>query len=171
MTKPDITIQTKVGEVLEYYPELEDVLLSMSPTFAKLKNPILRKTVAKVASLKQVAEVGNLDLSLLITTLRRAAGLALSTDEDASTDRLSREKPAWVEHDSIIDEFDACPIINRGGSPMQDVLSKANSLSTGHILRLMTPFVPAPVIDILKSKGYRCWCCRNGEVIETYITK
>lgn len=171
MPRPDITIQTKVGEILEHYPELEDVLMSMSPAFAKLKNPILRKTVAKVASLKQVAEVGNLDLSLLITTLRRAAGLTLSKDENTNADRLSEEKPAWVVLESVVDKFDACSIINAGGSPMQDVLSKANSLSAGHILRLITPFVPAPVIEILKGKGYQCWCCKNGEIIETYIIK
>ena len=59
MTNSKITIspKTKVGELLDAYPELENVLMAMSPAFEKLKNPILRKTVAKVATLQQVCIV------------------------------------------------------------------------------------------------------------------
>lgn len=41
----------KVGELLEAYPWLEETLVGFAPEFAKLKNPILRKTVARVATL------------------------------------------------------------------------------------------------------------------------
>jgi len=51
---------TKVGELLDTYPQLEAFLLSLSPAFAKLRKPILRKTVARVASLQQTAIVGAL---------------------------------------------------------------------------------------------------------------
>ena len=44
-----ISPKTKVGELLDAYPELESVLMEMSPAFEKLKNPILRRTVARVA--------------------------------------------------------------------------------------------------------------------------
>ena len=44
--KPLITPETKVGELLTHYPELEELLLQFSPAFATLKNPILRRTVA-----------------------------------------------------------------------------------------------------------------------------
>lgn len=169
MNKPDITIQTKVGEILEYYPELEDVLLGMSPAFVKLKSPILRKTVAKFASLKQAAEIGNVDLSLMIKTLRQAAGLTLSSVNDSDSDALKEVKPQWVSDDSVSEVFDARPIIDGGGSPMQDILSKTSLLTDGQILKLQTPFVPAPIIDILKSKNFKCWSSKNGEIIETYI--
>ena len=52
-----ITPATKVADLLAQYPELEDVLISMAPPFRKLKNPVLRRSVAKVASLKQAATV------------------------------------------------------------------------------------------------------------------
>lgn len=170
MEKPDITIQTKVGEILEYYPELEEVLLNMSPAFVKLKNPILRKTVAKVASLKQVAEVGNLDLSVLITTLRNAAGLSVSGEDSSDSEILKEERPIWAKNEAVTVVFDACPVINGGGTPMQDILSLANALSEGEILKLLTPFVPAPIIGLLRRKGYRCWSCKNKDKIETYIS-
>ena len=46
--------------LLEHCPELEDELLALSPAFAKLKNPILRRTVAKVATLCQAAGTGEI---------------------------------------------------------------------------------------------------------------
>ena len=50
LIKTEITPQTMVGDMLENYPELEDKLIEIAPVFKKLKNPILRKTVAKVAT-------------------------------------------------------------------------------------------------------------------------
>ena len=37
-SKPPITPQTKVAELLDAYPELEDVLVEMAPPFKKLRN-------------------------------------------------------------------------------------------------------------------------------------
>ncbi|MCP4310925.1 MAG: DUF1858 domain-containing protein, partial [Bacteroidetes bacterium] len=34
-----ITPKTRVGELLDAYPELEQVLMGLSPAFKKLKNP------------------------------------------------------------------------------------------------------------------------------------
>ncbi len=45
---------SKVGALLQEFPQLEDVLIQMSPAFGHLRNPVLRKTVAKVATLRQV---------------------------------------------------------------------------------------------------------------------
>jgi hypothetical protein len=39
---------TKVGALLDRYPELEDILIGLAPPFKKLKNPLLRKGVAKI---------------------------------------------------------------------------------------------------------------------------
>jgi hypothetical protein len=64
----------KVGELLEAYPDLEATLIGLAPEFAKLRNPILRRTVAKVATLHQAARIGGLDVRELVRTLRAAAG-------------------------------------------------------------------------------------------------
>jgi len=66
---------TKIAQLLDAYPELEEVLIRMAPPFKKLKNPLLRKSVAKVATLQQAAIVGRLDPSAMIDQLRQAVGL------------------------------------------------------------------------------------------------
>lgn len=46
----EITPSVTAHELLEAYPELEDVLIGIAPPFKKLKNPLLRKSVAKMAT-------------------------------------------------------------------------------------------------------------------------
>ena len=58
--------------------------MAMSPAFEKLKNPILRKTVAKVATLQQVAVVGGVNIDEMIRVLRRSAG---QDDTESAPDR------------------------------------------------------------------------------------
>ena len=62
---------SKVGALLQEFPQLEDVLIRMSLAFGHLRNPILRKTVAKVATLRQIAMIGDVPLGKLINSLRR----------------------------------------------------------------------------------------------------
>lgn len=72
----NITPDSRVGDLLERWPHLEAVLIDLSPRYRALKNPVLRRTVAKVATLRQVAAVGGVPLATLIERLREAAGLA-----------------------------------------------------------------------------------------------
>ena len=47
-----ITPKTKVAELLDAYPQLEDILIEIAPQFKKLQNPVLQKTIARVTSLQ-----------------------------------------------------------------------------------------------------------------------
>ena len=56
--------------------------------------------------------------------------------------------------------------------PVAAVLEKANSLQQGEIVELVSTFVPAPGIDLMKKKGFQVWCVRQGpSSIKTYFTK
>ena len=72
MKELDITPRTLVGDLLTAYPELEERLIKIAPVFKKLKNPVLRRTIAKVTTLKQASIVGKVSLSHLINELRTA---------------------------------------------------------------------------------------------------
>lgn len=54
-----ITPDTKINALLESYPQLEDALINIFKNFKKLRYPFLRKTIAKVTSLRQAAIIGN----------------------------------------------------------------------------------------------------------------
>lgn len=168
----DITPETKVGEMLEAYPHLEETLLELSPSFAKLKNPILRKTIGKVASLRQVAQVGGLNVGNVVSALRKAVGL---DNENIASDNFSEVEspsyPTWMNIADVSVTFDACDIIEKGESPMKEILSRASQLSKDEILLLITPFKPTPIIDILESKNYLSWSEQKQNKVYTYFKK
>jgi hypothetical protein len=169
--KLSITPKTKVGEILENYPQLEKVLLELSPAFSKLKNPILRRTIGKVATLQQAASIGNISVEMLVNKLREAAGQS-GIEISESDDKYTGPKPSWMNDGIIANSFDASPVINSGESPMAMISKKASELNSGEILEISTPFIPAPILDLLEQKGYFVYASKNSEnQVNSYIYK
>jgi hypothetical protein len=168
-SKVDITPKTKVAELLQSYPELEDTLIEIAPTFSKLKNPILRKTIAKVTSLRQAAKVGNVPLGEMINKLRKEAGL--KDDLQVDTDKIDKKSASeWLDESRIAMTLDARPILDAGEQPMGRIMSDLRKLEAGQIYKLITPFVPAPIMDLAGSKGFECWSLEdNPDEIITYF--
>ncbi len=67
MTTPPLTLtpKTTVHTLLKEYPFLLDFLVDYHPEFKKLTNPVLRRTVGRMATLDTVAEQGNVPLNRL----------------------------------------------------------------------------------------------------------
>lgn len=166
-----ISPKTKVGELLANFPGLESVLLDLSPAFEKLKNPILRKTVARVATLQQIAIVGGLKVDEIIRKLREASGQGDLSETSIDEGVVSDEPPSWFSPSKIVSSFDASPLINSGESPLNDILKQANLLVPGEIFELTSPFIPAPVIEILRTRGYKVYTAQIGSYAKSYITK
>jgi uncharacterized protein len=70
--------RTRLDDLLKEFPFLLDFLAGLSPRFAKLRNPVMRRTVGRVATLHQVAGFGGLPLPELLlkiqAEIKRAAG-------------------------------------------------------------------------------------------------
>ncbi len=134
-----ITPETKISALLDHYPELEVVLIEMAPAFKKLRNPILRKKVAKVATLRQISQIGDVNLGTLINTLRANVGMeeieGLSSDEDGG----SQTSPAWWDKASIVQNLDARSIIEGGEQPINRVMNDLKKLKENEIYELITP--------------------------------
>jgi hypothetical protein len=171
MARLIISPKTKVGELLENYPELEPVLINMSPAFEKLKNPILRRTVARVATLQQVAVVGGIDVAEMVKSLRKTVGQDAGESESSDTEYLMGERPGWFKEARITRKFDASSLINAGESPMNEILKETSLLEYGDIYELRTPFIPAPIIDILRKKGYKIYLVQNENFVSSYICR
>ena len=65
-----IGAQTKLDILLKEYPFLLDFLAGLSPRFSRLKNPVLRKTIGRVATLQQVAGFGDIPLAELLQKMQ-----------------------------------------------------------------------------------------------------
>jgi len=167
----DITPSVKVHDLLEAYPDLEDVLIGIAPPFKKLKNPILRRSVAKVATLKHISSVANVPLTELINRLRKCVGQAEIEATYDQEDYLQAQ-PDWYSAENISVSIEEAALGNEDKLTLARVLTEAKNLKKGDIIELVTTFLPAPGIDILKSKGYSVWSVQKpGGVIKSYFRK
>jgi len=167
----EINPSTTVYELLNEYPELEDKLIEMAPPFKKLKNPLLRKSVAKVATLKHISAVGDIPLADLINKIRKEVGQLEST-EDYEDEIYFSNQPDWFSEEIIKISLVEGESHDINEMTVVAVLREVKNVKQGEMIELVTTFLPAPGIDIMKSKGYSVWTTK-GEVntIKTYFLK
>ena len=75
----ELNPNVKVNDLLNRYPFLKDFLITLSPEFKMLDNPIMRKTVGRVASLKKAAMIAGLDVQKVLDDI--AAEIRRKTNE------------------------------------------------------------------------------------------
>ncbi|MBN2634957.1 MAG: DUF1858 domain-containing protein [Prolixibacteraceae bacterium] len=156
-----ITPKTKVLELIETYPKLEDILIEIAPAFKKLKNPVLRKTVAKIATLQQAASIGNVKTETLINRLRKEVGQEIVEGETGTNYNYS--KPEWFSETNIKKQLNASEMLAAGEQPVNQVMADLKNLESGSIYMLKAPFLTAPIIDKASSLGMLHWIEKKNE--------
>ena len=158
-----ITPKTKVGELLKAYPELEEVLIETAPAFKKLKNPVLRKTVAKVATVAQAASIGDVKVEKLVNKLRNEVGQENISGEDNNGAQINQEKPEWFDESKISKELDVRKMLEAGDHPVHQVMSDLKDLKEDEIYKLIAPFLTVPLIEKASGIGFEQWAYKAGE--------
>jgi hypothetical protein len=166
--RPPITTDTRVAELLRSYPETEELLIGMSPAFSKLRNPVLRRSVARVATLGQAAAVGRIPAVVLVDELRAAVGQEpLQHVDEADNDYLG-VRPDWFDSDAIVDVL-RDDELDPDVMPINPLLRRVRDLGDGQIVEFVTSHLPAPGIDILRRKGYRTWTIEDDAAFHTFV--
>lgn len=150
-----ISPKTKLMAVLEEYPHLEQVLIDYVPMFTQLKNPVLRKTVARIATMQQVANIGKVPVEDLINRLRNEVGQDLY--HGTSDAAYVTQEPEGFDEKKISGELDIHAMLEAGEQPVSLVLAELNKLDTGSVYKVTAPFLPAPLIDKAASLNIRYW--------------
>jgi TusA-related sulfurtransferase len=170
-TKIEIKPSTKVYDLLNAYPELEETLIGIAPPFKKLRNPVLRKSIGKIATLKNVSSVGNIPLSELINKIQKAVGQAV-TDDHYEDEEYFKDKPDWFSTDRITVSINEEKSKNKNQMTIVAILKEVKNLKEGEIIELITTFLPAPGIDTMKSKNYSVWTVKEKDnLIKSYFLK
>ena len=159
-----ITPKTKIIDLITDYPELEEVLFEISPAFRKLKNPVLRRTIARVTTLQQAALVGGIKVENLVNRLRQITGTQGRADNMVEThDYASLQPvPAWFAADKVKRHLDAREMLNRGEHPVGQVLADLHNMPINEIYELIAPFFPAPLIDKASGIGFSNYVVEVG---------
>jgi hypothetical protein len=150
-----ITPRTKVAELINTYPQLEQVLIDYVPPFEKLRNPVLRKTVARITTLQQAAAIGGVKVESLINHLRKEVGQDHFVGQEAAA--YTTERPSWFSEGRVVAGLDAKTTLAAGEQPVNQVIADLNALGQGEIYKLVAPFMPAPLVDKASSLGISHW--------------
>ncbi len=118
-----LTPKTTVHTLLREYPFLIDFLAAYHPEFKKLTNPVLRKTVGRMATLDAVAEQGNVPLNQLTddiaSEIERQTGTRPAIADSAAAGGID---PARLEAlKQIIKDL-------HGGHPMDELTERFGEL-------------------------------------------
>lgn len=147
--------QTKIGAILKDKPETLEAIISISPHFNKLRNPVLRKLIASRATIKMASQIGGCSVNDFFEKLR-PFGFTVDTTTDSSPQLPTELRSPFVrdlDADKIM-ELDVRPVIEAGKDPFALIMGKLTQLAPGHIFKLVNSFEPIPLIDLLTKKGF-----------------
>ena len=158
-----ITPKTKIFDLLEAYPQLEDILINAAPPFKKLRNPVLRKTITKITTLSQAAAIGGLKVEELINKLRSEVGQRNVEAVGDESGNYVTTQPEWFDENNIAETIDIREMLNAGEQPVHEVMSAIKKLNGHEILKVIAPFIPAPLIDKSLSMDYKHWLNQKAD--------
>ena len=161
MTEIIITPKTRVAELVDAYPHLEQLLVDYVPAFEKLRNPVLRRTVARVTTLQQAAAIGGANVKDLINHLRKEVGQDHFSGAAAAA--YTTEQPGWFSRTRVVAELDAGGMLAAGEQPVNQIIADLRALDRGDIYKLVAPFMPAPVVDKASSLGISHWVTQGDD--------
>jgi hypothetical protein len=168
----EINALTRIGALLDAFPGLEEPLIQYIPAFSKLRNPVLRATVAKLATLEHTAKMGGVPLPNLIAFLRQQTGQEDEPAEKGSAAEPQKsEWPSWYQPEAVSAELDAASLLTKGGHPLAAVKQALAVGPAGAIVLLRSDFEPAPLLEQLAQEGVPVACVQEGTSFRTCLKR
>ena len=155
-----IRLSDRISTVLARDERLLEVLIGAAPVFDKLRNPLLRKTMAKLTTVEQAARVAGIDAVDLLERLDRGLdGQSREPPPPAprSASAAPRETlPALVTDTApqrIVD-VDVREDLRAGREPFARILGAAGRMRDGEVLRLRRCSSPRQLYAVLGRQGF-----------------
>ncbi len=165
----EITAKTKIADLLTAYPNLEEQIMNIAPPFKNLKNPVLRRTVGKLANLEKAAQIGGIQVLSLVNILRAAVGQTELKGETQNWKVPLENKAQWIKGDPTY-IVDGVEMLNQGQHPLNKVNELMQSIPSGAYLVLYTNFKPLPLIEAMEKQNYLVYHKSASEDPQKHIT-
>ncbi|GAA4751121.1 DUF2249 domain-containing protein [Flavisolibacter ginsenosidimutans] len=167
-----INADTKIAPILKQNASALEAIVSISPKFEKLRNPLLRKLMAGRTTLAEASRLGGCSMDDFFKKLE-PLGFEIDRNTNA-VDGAKKPVPAFVaslKKQQVI-ELDVRPVISSGSDPLNVIMEKVKSVKPGDVLKIINTFEPTPLIRLLEKKGFESYVnAVNNNLIETYFHK
>ncbi|MEO8854842.1 MAG: DUF2249 domain-containing protein [Ginsengibacter sp.] len=168
-----IDANTKISKILKENPGALEAIISITPKFEKLRNPLLRKLMAARTSIGMASNIAGISVEKFFEKLHP---LGFEPDRETRPEsNAERPKlPAFfnsLKPEQIID-LDVRPIMDGGKDPLTLITQKIKSLPKNCALKIINSFEPTPLISLLKKQGFESFTDRiDDQIVETYFFK
>jgi len=164
---------TKISKILKQNSDALEAIISITPKFEKLRNPLLRKLMAARTSIGMASIIAGVSVETFFEKLQ-----PLGFEPDRETEPESNtEKPKLPAYFNSLSpqqiiEFDVRPIINSGEDPLSSIVKKVKSIPQNCALKIINSFEPTPLISLLKKQGFDSFVNKvDDETVEAYFYK
>lgn len=168
-----INANTKIAAILKQHPDALEAIISISPKFNKLRNPLLRKLMASRASISMASKIGGCSVNDFFEKLQP---LGFVIDKTVAVEEKEQQAavPDFMKNISAENtvELDVRPVLDAGKDPFNLILEKINQLQPQQILKLINSFEPVPLIQLLGKQGFETYVeIINENMVFTYFFK
>lgn len=112
-TVETLTPDTRIDDLVKAWPFLVDALADISPRFKALKNPVMRSTIGKVATLKMAAMMGSIPYDTL------AASIAATVREKTGEELPVMTAEPSIEEDEKLEALKAIILSLHAGQDVE----------------------------------------------------
>ncbi|AWO00361.1 hypothetical protein DLD77_00880 [Chitinophaga alhagiae] len=165
-----INARTRIAAILKHHPAALEAIISISPKFEKLRNPLLRKLIAGRATVAMASKIGGCPVGDFFAKLR-----PLGFDIDLATPAGPEEKqdvPGFlktVKPDQVV-LLDVRPVLALGQDPLNIILEKVRHLQSGQVLKIQNTFEPTPLMLLLQKQGFASYAEQiDDNLVETFF--
>lgn len=168
-----INADTKIATILKANSAALEAIISITPKFEKLRNPLLRKLMAGRTSIAMASKISGCNINDFFDKLE-PLGFGIDKTAQRVTNKENQHSPAFfnlLKPGQIID-FDVRPIIDANEDPLSLIVKKIKSIQPGQVLKIVNSFEPIPLILLLKKQGFESYVdVINDQLVETYFYK
>lgn len=163
-----ITRKTPIAELLKVDKDaVIRQLVELNPNFARLKNPLLRNTLARMVNIESACNMAGCEIPAFLDAMEQIGFVV----QDQAADTVQIRPQTTSKSRLFHRELDVRPILAQKEDPIKLILQTIRSLSDEHTLKLIAPFEPIPLIHMLSGKGYAHEVQQEGERVVTYFWK
>jgi uncharacterized protein (DUF2249 family) len=155
-----VAASDRVSEVLSRDTSLVEVFVRAAPQLAKLRNPAMRRVMARLVTIEQVARMAGVSCDTLLNDLNASLGIAPAASPIASAPP-SDERTAGPTIGSAARPTGATEVtldvrddLRAGREPFSTIMAAIAKLPAGDVLHLRTIFEPLPLYTVLEKRGF-----------------
>lgn len=159
VTDAAIAATDRVSDVLARDESLVEVFVRCSPHFDKLRNRVMRRTMARLVTVEQAARIAAVPAATLVRDLNTALGIVT----DAPAPAPEADGPAGaaagsageLSHppDAPVIEVDVREELRAGREPFSRIMAAVSALEPHEVLHVRAIFEPVPLFTVLSKRG------------------